>query len=94
MTIGKQIGPQIGSKGKMPPKIGNQGKIRFRDLFASLLSFLDLFRDLFGFLFWPEGPKPIFYQAVWIANLEAINAVVITKLSAFSKKKTTKRLRK
>ena len=28
----------------------------------------DLFPDLFRFLVWAEGPKPVFYQAVWVAT--------------------------
>ena len=54
--------------GNTSPKIGDLGKILFLGYFF-LFSFWDLLRDQFGFLFQAEGPKPTFYQVVWIAIL-------------------------
>ena len=61
-ALGNEIGPEIGPArkiGKNNPKIGNRVKILFLDHFF-LFSGRDLFLDLFHFLFWAEGPKPIF----------------------------------
>ena len=60
ITTGKQIGPERG----FSPDFLFLGLFSFISYFGTCLFslwFWDLFRDLFGFLFWPEGPKPIYF---------------------------------